>query len=236
MAGFRGSSVRLELNQHPRPRAFEQPPLVNSPLRLCAAFTVPELLMVLSIIGALGVVVLPRLTRQAEQASRTVTVASMAELRRAVMTHYRADMYESLPYPSDPARQGHPQLHYLFIHPQGYTTPDPSDDIRWTYDASTMRGWSGPYLNESQAYAIDAARGFTNLYGQQGDRTPIDGWGNPIVLQQPVLDGSVASATSVQYARFVSAGRDGVMQTPPGVLQPTVTQMGDDIVLYLRAR
>jgi len=35
------------------------------------------------------------------------------------------------------------------------------------------------------------------------------------------------------FTRIVSAGPDGIVQTPPNVLNPPVDQRGDDVVLFL---
>ena len=206
-------------------------------------FTMMELLMTLTIVSAIGLMVAPMLTRRHDHSTLQVTLQSMGALRQAIMTDYRNDMFESLPYPADPARVQHPQLKYLYDHPLSYLAADPSAvevTSQWTYDPVTGRGWSGPYVDHASgvrvAYQVDAARGFTNAYGLNGDPAPVDAWGNPIVLQQPVAVGAIHSNTSCNYARLISAGPDGVLQTPLNVLQPAPADIGDDLVVYLRAR
>ncbi|MEZ6087108.1 MAG: prepilin-type N-terminal cleavage/methylation domain-containing protein [Pirellulaceae bacterium] len=211
--------------------------------RIPNGFTMMELLLTLSILSAVGLMVAPMLTRRHHHSTMQSTMQSMGALRQAILLDYRNDMFESLPYPADPTRVQHPQLKYLYDHPLSYQAVDPTAieaTSQWTYDPVSGRGWSGPYIDHASgrraAYKIDAARGFTDAYGMTGDAAPVDGWGNPIVLQQPVSSGAIHSSTSLNFARLVSAGRDGVLQTPLNVPQPTTTDVGDDIVVYLRSR
>lgn len=199
-----------------------------------AAFTLAELLVTVLIIAVLGAIIVPQLTNRARGASQTVTSVSLRRLRQIIVEQYRDDMFERLPYPQDSSRAAHPQLVYLYSNPADFAA---GLGTTWNYDPVTMRGWSGPYVSEAGGYVLNAqsiARGFTNRYGEHGDLAPLDGWGNPIVLQQPVVVGGVASPTSLIAARLVSAGPNGVLDTPPDVLQPTQQQQGDDLVLFLK--
>ncbi len=201
-------------------------------------FTYIELLLSLTIIAAIGTIAAPRLTHRASQASMQITLASLQHVRDAIIKHYRNDMFESLPFPEDPARTQHPQLKYLFDNPIAFTAPASHTNqanLAWSYDPVTMRGWSGPYIDQSIVYRFDFTRGYDVRYGLTGDPAPSDGWGNPIVLQQPVFQGGLPSRTSLTFARLVSPGPDGILQTPPDVPEPTLSQMGDDVVLYLRS-
>ncbi|MEO1525751.1 MAG: type II secretion system protein [Planctomycetota bacterium] len=203
--------------------------------------TLFELLVVMSVLAVVGLLAVPALTRQGQQSAVQTTIQSMSQLRQAVVSEFRDDMFESLPYPADPSRLPHPQLKYLYENPDAYLQADP-DSIeatkQWSYDATTGRGWSGPYVDHGVSvpvrYRVDLPAGFTRDYGEDGDPAPVDGWGRPIVIQQPVLSGASHSSTSINYARLVSAGPDGVLQTSNADLEPT--QTGDDVVVYLRNR
>jgi hypothetical protein len=113
-----------------------------------------------------------------------------------------------------------------------------------TWSPATRTGWNGPYLHVTGAtYAVDATRGFTSVYGSDGDPTLMDGWRNPIVLQIPSWSGAGSpDPVDVRHARLVSAGPDGVVQTPtsdaaaaPGTARfPSRSACGDDVVVYLQ--
>ncbi len=211
--------------------------------RNAGGLTIIELLLTLTVLSIVGMIAVPTLSRRSERADTQITLQSMAAVRTAVLTDYRADMFESLPFPLAPRRVQHPQLKYLYDNPAAFTAAEPESieaTSLWTYDPVSSRGWSGPYIDHASGvrarYRVDSARGFTGHYGEPGDPCPVDAWGNPIVLQQPVAGGSVHSNVSTRYARLVSAGRDGILQTPLNVLEPAPTQIGDDLVLYLRGR
>lgn len=80
------------------------------------------------------------------------------------------------------------------------------------FDPNTRLGWRGPYVMDS------GARDGAN------DPAILDGWGRPIVIQAP-------SALTI---RLVSAGADGILDTPPATAMPTLAACGDDLVLFLR--
>ena len=104
------------------------------------------------------------------------------------------------------------------------------------------RGWHGPYLREAAGEfpAEAAARpGFYpelsglllpadflnrkdggSVYGFPGEPAVNDPWGNPYVLQIPPPQAfpgastNIAEETRFRYARIVSAGPDGILETP----------------------
>lgn len=187
--------------------------------------TLAELTVVLAVLGVLLAMVLPSLSSSYENSSRTVTDLALKQVRETILGTYYDDAFETLPYPLDPVRVEHPQLAYLFVAPLPGLTFDPV----------TRRGWRGPYLLSGPGgkYVISASRGFTPRYGLDGDPAPLDGWGHPIVLQQPVMTGSAASSKDLLFARLVSAGPNGILETPWNVLVPTLAERGDDVILGL---
>lgn len=51
------------------------------------------------------------------------------------------------------------------------------------------------------------------------------------MIQVPTT--GVGSEPGVNFVRLVSAGPDGVINTPENVAMPTTTERGDDIILFL---
>ncbi|MEO1129385.1 MAG: type II secretion system protein [Planctomycetota bacterium] len=136
-------------------------------------------------------------------------------------------------------RPDHPQLRYLFINPRTETDSSVAagDNLGW--DPVLKRGWRGPYLAAGSAgrYQVDSSRGFSTVYGDEidifcnddGDPAPLDGWGNPIIIQELVVqEGPVTR----DYTRLVSAGPNGVIDVDP--LDPEALDFVDDVVLFLR--
>jgi len=160
-----------------------------------------------------------------------VTQQSLTGLRDTIAQIYWQDSYQTLPRPNmsvSPSRQNAPQLRYLFVNPQ-------TEDATMQYDPVYRRGWRGPYLiwRNGSFYTINAASNFTEQYGENGDPTVLDGWGNPIVLQNPGV-----AADGSQDVRLVSAGPDGVLNTPPNVLTANLTAAltGDDAYVSFELR
>jgi hypothetical protein len=150
------------------------------------------------------------------QSLTTTADASLAAVRDAIVGNAAGPGYVA-------DTDGLPAtLRDLFIKPAGGAAFDPQ----------TARGWRGPYLSSpTTGYAVDAARQFTYAYGKAGDPAPADSWGQPIVLQVPTAAATPADRKT--YARLVSAGPDGILQTPADVLYPMPTTRGDDLVVFL---
>lgn len=189
-----------------------------------------ELVSVLAILGVLAMIVTPMLSSRGSvvnESKETITQITMLAVRKSINNDYYSDHFESLPYPAASTRVQHPQLAFLYGNPVTGGTPD------WNYDPHTQRGWSGPYLSPGGVYRVVDESGFTTRYGEDGDPCPLDGWGQPIVIQQPQALGSTESMRDRTYARLVSAGPNGVIDTPADDQLPT--EIGDDLVVYLLA-
>ena len=206
----------------------------------CRGLTLFELLAVMGILAVLATLVVPVVGSRIEQTRETATVQSLTRLREVIAGPYFEDRYrggydrQPLPRPGsaalDAGRENHPQLAYLFLNPETHLDGDPT-----TRDHDPGFGWHGPYMlhnGNGFVYTVDDARRFTRLYGETGDPAVLDGWGNPIVLQEPT-NTYATDYDRWRHARLVSAGPDGVIQTPPDVFMPTAAQSGDDLVLFL---
>lgn len=204
--------------------------------------TLLELLVVLLILIALATIVVPTIGTFGSKSQQVSTRENLLRLQELLVDRYLADMNE-LPRPSDltgpPARQNHPQMRYLFVNPD-------TEDIAKTPGATLLseRRWNGPYVKHGGSrYQIDAAKGFTDTFGigdddgppiVPGDPAILDAWGRPIVIQEPDADGGF-NPTGVErtYTRLVSAGPDGVIDTPLTALMPIDVERGDDILIFL---
>jgi type II secretory pathway pseudopilin PulG len=172
-----------------------------------------------------------------EDAKEKTTTLSMQEMKSTIMGHARFAGYvgDMILYPrpsttavGDGYRVDHTQVGFLFVNPDSYSSGVP-ESVSNTFSPATKRGWRGPYIESSSGiYAIDNSRGFTNFYGRNGDKIILDGWGNPIILQEP--NGSAADKKA--YTRLVSAGANGIIDTQLTDLMAGAP--GDDYVLFLR--
>ncbi len=185
--------------------------------RKTKGFTLVELLLVVAVLVILAGLVLPQMHGVQENSAAVGGVASLQAIRDAIMGSDRGAGYLGdlgrLPL----------TMRDLFAMPAGATA----------YEASTGRGWRGPYLQDAiTAYHVSVTNGFTAAYGNEGDPAAADPWGRAIILQAPTV-----AATAAQrdlFTRLVSAGPDGIVQTPADVLYPETSLRGDDLVLFLK--
>lgn len=206
--------------------------------------TLFELLVVLGILLVLGTLVVPAVNGHLGRSREDITWQSMRRVRDVIMGTYFDDMGQQVPRPGTPGiaagRVNHPQLGYLFVNPAYYEDENAlTEPYDASYDPVARLGWRGPYLlheGEGFSYRVELARGFSELYGLDGDPAVLDGWGNPIVLQEPDANNDGAIDLDEQrHVRLVSAGPDGILNTDPNALLPVGTgDRGDDLVLFLR--
>ncbi|TVQ77828.1 MAG: hypothetical protein EA380_06835 [Phycisphaeraceae bacterium] len=151
--------------------------------------------------------------------------------------------------PDSTARIDHPQLRYLFVNPLSEETTPYANFGDLALNPATGIGWRGPYIQSANGrYIVDTERGFTIRYGdevppvsgltQGADPALLDAWGNPIVIQEPYEEpdaqGPFGRPELVRLGtRLISAGPNGIIDTPPGIWNPTQEERGDDIVLFL---
>lgn len=223
-------------------------------LRSKQGFTLVELVTVIAILSVLAMLVIQNVSFVRDEAEHTVTVTNLQAIRDAFCGSsgslgYLDDMKYDALYGGTNARVG-----YLLALPAGART----------YDLATRRGWHGPYLNnvrpvdntntalrglfpgpDDRRWATDdtfETRGFhTNdnrfVYGATNDVAMADAWGNPFVLQFPTND--LIDTNRLRFARVVSAGPNGILETPLDRLagletNGVVADRGDDLILFLK--
>lgn len=224
--------------------------------------TLLELLVVLVILMALGSLMIPTLSWVGERSQHIATRENLVRMRELLINKYYPDMGD-LPRPrldrttgngpnGEPARLNHPQLLYLFVNPDTHedTLGLTNDFVTSTGNMLSGRRWQGPYVTHSgsEYYANDidgsltTGTNYTSRYGvgdsatQIGDPTVTDAWGNPLVIQEPDVDGdpsTLATQIERQHTRLVSGGKNGRIDTPPDILMPTRVERVDDLVIYL---
>ena len=148
---------------------------------------------------------------------------------------------------------------------KSWTGEFPSEsDVRFPADSTFgSRGFFPPVDGLREPEAFLRGEGGCSIYGFPGEPAVMDPWGNPYVLQIPPAQAFPGSNTNLsddirfRYARVVSAGPDGRLQTPCFALNLTnrwetawtvgfqrlsrqagrfgsdVAARGDDLVLFL---
>jgi len=182
-----------------------------------AGFTVVEVLTVLLVLIGVAAIAFGALSNTMADARVQTTQATLAELQRVVAGRYLLDV-RAVPR----------HVRELLVRP--VDVPE--------YDMTTRIGWRGPYvltITGRHPPRDDLHESFVAEYGTEGELAVLDGWQRPIVVHVPDADANGAiEVNEALHMRFVSAGEDGVLQTPRGELLPSLTACGDDVVVYVR--
>jgi len=192
-------------------------------------FTLVELVIVVTILAVAAGVVFMR--------GATIQAASQIDATRAILRNARDAIVGSIDRPGFFDDLGEPpaQVGDLFALPAAL----PSGAAAAPFDPYAARGWNGPYLATATGlYALDAAHGFTASYGAAGAPALLDAWAHPIVLQHPSAPGVAPALDDLKLlSRLVSAGPDGILDTPPPALGDAgaagAAPAGDDLLVYL---
>jgi prepilin-type N-terminal cleavage/methylation domain-containing protein len=202
-------------------------PLTTAAAGRRSGFTLVELSVVIAIVVVMAGLALLRAGSFEDRAKRQVTYASMAAIRAAISGPPEKPGY------FEDVGQLPPTIAGLLVVPVNIP---PSKAV---FDPATGFGWHGPYFQYATGtYKITDPPGsdhFTAQYGNTNDPAILDAWTLPIVLQIPLTAGP-AGESPAAYARLVSAGPDGVLDTPAGWPAPDINNTAvvrDDVVLYL---
>lgn len=215
-----------------------------------------EMLVVIVILSALAAMVVSQVDSSRENAELTVARADLQATSEAIFGSAAGKGYLQDLKHVPGFRSVNFRIHDLF-----------SPSLYPAYDPVADRGWRGPYLRKSSSVAntdpsrigLFPASGDRRFAGDQtflernfyttptvsdyglvGDFTVADPWGNPVVIQVPpsiAFSSATDDAKRFRYVRLVSAGPDGVLDTPPDLLagklaNGTAAARGDDLVLF----
>ena len=191
-------------------------------------FSMAEIVLVLIVLVGLAAMVVPLLdeiqittpTGETKTEKQIITEAAMRTIRDAIMgTPTKPGAWPDLGQRPDKFLLD-PNL--LLADISVVRSIDASINV---YDPVRKSGWRGPYLT--------------------GKRELTDAWGNSFVIQIDFDGNGVVDSYEAKYARLVSSGQDGVLDTQvtdgylPGDNVPVATEIdmhecGDDIVLFFR--
>jgi len=196
-----------------------------------------ELVVVLSLLVALGGLAIRLGSPVREAANEQATRANLAVIRDAIVQHWSDTKLIGFDggATTEAAETNRFHLRWLFRNPI-----DGSSMMTPTYPEQQI-GWNGPYLlAPTGTYTVDATRGFTTDYGTAGDPTVLDSFpvrvGNNTQPGSPIIVQDVNPALSIRDIRIVSAGANGVIDTPPDATTDSLTidEVGDDIFVALQ--
>lgn len=195
-----------------------------NPWRTQSGVTLMELVVVMVILAAIAGLAITAVGSAAEDAREQTTRLTLANVRSAIDGPYRFNMGRLPESVADLLKK-------------------PTEAA--TFDPVSQHGWNGPYVRVPIArYTVGPVGtpedpnwvdvSFVDDYGMTGDLAILDGYGKPIVLQIPDIDADDAySPDERRHVRLVSAGLDGVIDTPRDMLFPTLLECDDDLVVYV---
>lgn len=179
------------------------------------AFTLVEMIVVLMILAALSSVVAPLLSQSVHDANRISTQTSLTAVRDALVKYWSDTKHLPMDGITTSATESNRlDIDWLFRNP---TSGDQVQD----FDPNTKIGWRGRYLNHSTGDEIAAGKWLI-----------VDAWNTELVVQD------VAPSSTPRDVRIVSAGSNGVVDTPGATATDllTVADTGDDLYVVLSLR
>jgi len=242
------------------------------PQRTTGGFTLIELLIVVAILAAMAGLIIPIFSESQETNTVQITQVTLSNVREALNgAATKQGYFSDMKYVPGYSLVNDGNSSTLDFHLGHVVDRALFEGTGLQYNNETRRGWRGPYLqNELLVHIVEAdgspsirrgqypdagdrrtptdttfgSRGFNNsTYGTAGERAIGDQWGNPIVVQIPVASGTLPTPElRLRFARLVSAGPNGVLETP---LNPLAGMMevsgkvntaarGDDIILFVQ--
>jgi len=176
-----------------------------------AAFTLMELIVVLSILAALTGVLAPVFSSTISDAKEESSKRTLIAAREALMLYWLDIKHVSLDGGTVGTDANRLSIDWLFANPV-------DDALTFDFSPLTQIGWRGPYLAESTGDQVAA-----------GERYLIDGWNNTVVIQD------VDYTATPRDVRIVSGGPDGTIDIPTATATSALTDsdVGDDIYVAI---
>lgn len=178
------------------------------------AFTLLELLVVLSLLVALSGIVLPICSESLSNANATATRSTLAETRDAMLQYWHDSKLVVLDGVNSVAAESERfEISWLFANPVTNTNTA-------QFDPNTRKGWNGPYIAVSTTDPEGVGPGL------------VDAWNQPLSVHY------VNPGGSLKDVRIVSAGQNGVVDIPAGMATSSLTtsNIGDDLYVALSLR
>ncbi len=178
------------------------------------ALTLIELIVVLSILVALGGVVLPLCSDSLAAANEAVTRATLVEAQNAMLRYWHDTKFVELDGTTTVASESQRfSLSWLFANPVTNTSVV-------QFDTNLRIGWNGPYVATSTLDLVDGGPGL------------IDAWNQPLTVQYVNPNGALKDV------RIVSGGPNGVVEIPAATATSALTtnSIGDDLYVALMLR
>ena len=184
-------------------------------MRTRTAFTLTELIIVLSILVALSGIVVPLCSENLAVAKETVTRSTLAQAREGMLQYWHDTKFIELNGLTTVASESQRfSLTWLFLNPV-------TNNTTVQFDPNSRSGWNGPYMSTATADAI--AVGGPNL---------VDGWNQSLLVQY------VDPNAVLKDVRIVSPGPNGAIDIPSNTATSALTtnSIGDDVYVALMLR
>ena len=184
-------------------------------MRSRAAYTLIELVVVLSVLAAVSGLLVPLFVGTIHDANRVATERSLVQIRDALVAYWIDTKHITLDGISTVATDSNRMdTDWLFANPV-------TGDTTYDFNINTLIGWRGPYIFESSGDPALSGSPFLT-----------DAWNNEIVVQD------VDPSASLRDVRIVSGGPDGTIAISASMATSalTATDVGDDVYVALQLR
>ena len=194
-----------------------------------SALTLLELVVVMAVLVALAGLAVPMFDNTTTQVSNGATIASMRQLQQLILNRYAADMkgtsdgsgtyfYDSFPRATANVNVSQPQLVWLFnARPLPIRTIRPPGSVGMAHICLLARARIQVQPKRCPTDRLHrqtvSIRACAATFGNFGDQTVLDGWGDPIVIVyiQESSPSQTYYFSASPYHILLSAGQNGTL-------------------------